>query len=641
MKRTLLSLCFSGLFFLNYVVAQSNIDIPGFTIPQPDMTAIAIEDEERNKNGFMYRISVNVPVEHDLYTDGTWDSDQSGNLIYSISLGSVEAKGLNVIFDELLLPEGAEMRLYNPVTGFVVGPYTLEDNIEGGWFYTSFVTGEQAVLEVIIPSDAVGDLKLHIKQVGYFYRNIKPFEGDAARDFGTSGSCQVNAVCTPEGNNFQEEKNGVCRIMVVDGAGAGWCSGSLIGNTSNDCTPYVLTAQHCGSGATASQFRSWQFHFKYESASCSDPATEPVEVSVTGSLRLSSSGTISDVQKSDFLLVLMKNRPSATATPYYNGWNRNNTASTGGKSIHHPDADIKKISTYTGTLISDTWTGTSGTHWRVTWTSTTNGHGVTEGGSSGSPIFNSSGLIVGDLSGGSSFCGAQASSPDLYGKLSYSWNSCGSTPQLKLESWLDRTAVGSTTLVGKDYSTCAAATLPVPDFNASNVYPLVTTEVVTLNDVTTNSPFAWQWTFSGPGTPTYVGGTNQYSQNPQVTFPTVGNYTVVLYAGNNSGYANKSKPAYIHVGNVGMENIDENPITMYPNPVTDMLYINMGNNVWDLEKTTISIMDLAGKYVLVERVVANANIISVSIPNHISTGFYIVQITDGKNTKTEKLEIRK
>ena len=62
---------------------------------------------------------------------------------------------------------------------------------------------------------------------------------------------------------------------------------------------------------------------------------------------------------------------------YYNGWLRSGSAV--GVSIHHPSGDPKKISTYTQALQSANWTGgNSGTHWRVYWSATANGHGVTE-----------------------------------------------------------------------------------------------------------------------------------------------------------------------------------------------------------------------------------------------------------------------
>ena len=640
MRRVLLSLCLSGIMFSGIGYTQNISNIPEYSLPTPDLNAIALEDEERAKNGVMYRIGINIPVELDIYKEGEWFNDNNGTLVYNVLISSNEAKALNITFDALQLPENAEMRLYNPTTGYVVGPYNKENSENDGEFATAHVYGNQMVLEVAIPENAVGEFKLHVKDIGYFYRNVNPFDGVQERDFADSESCEVNINCS-EGSSWQNQKGGVCRILVNDG-GYGWCSGSLVNNTANDCTPYVLTAQHCGSGASAANFRTWVYYFKYEASGCTNPGSEPSSSSVTGSVRVASSGTTSTVGKSDFLLVILKNRPAAAASAYYNGWNRSTSVSGGGVGIHHPAGDIQKISTYSSTPVQSTWSGSgiSNGHWRVTWIATTNGHGVTEGGSSGSPLFNGSGLIIGDLSGGSSFC-ASPNSPDLYGKLSYSWSSCGTTPDYKLESWLDRSAAGSTTLTGKANSTCTAASLPVAEFTASNIYPLVSSETVTLTDNTTNSPFYWQWVVT-PATHTFVGGTTKYSQNPQLTFSAVGNYTVTLYAANIAGYHFKVKSSYIHVGNLSTEEEIESTITMYPNPVTDMLYINLGNNTWNMENISVSIMDLTGKYVMMQKVdESNANTLSISIPENIATGFYFVQVTDGKNSTTEKLEIVK
>ena len=642
MKRKLLTLCFSGLLFTTFIYSQSNSNVPSFTVQSPDMATLSTDDEARAKQGIMYRIGVNMPVDIDIYKDGTWYSDNEGNLVYQVHLQAAGAKAINVSFDEYTLPENAELRLFSQTTNYLVGPYTSDNNIEEGHMSTAMVKGDNAILEVMIPANAKGEFKLHIQNVGYFYRNVDPFASEIEdRDFGDSDpSCEVNVNCS-EGSSWQNQKAGVVKILLEEGGQWGYCSGSLVNNTSNDCTPYVLTAQHCGSSGTAAEFRNWVFYFNYEASGCSNPGSEPTLKSITGSVRVASSGTISDVQKSDFLLVILKSRPAATLNSYYNGWNRNATASSSGVGIHHPAGDIKKISTYTSTLVSTSWDGsTPNSHWRVTWAATTNGHGVTEGGSSGSPIFNgATGLIVGNLSGGGSFC-SSPNSPDLYGKFAYSWNSCGSTNQTQLAPWLDRANTSPMTLTGMANS-CTAASTPVVDFNASNVYPLVNTEVVTLTDASTNSPFYWQW-YITPATYTFTGGTNAYSQNPQVTFSAIGTYTVVLYAANTAGYNFKTKGAYIHVGNMGIDQEEANKIVMYPNPASDMLYINLGNNTWDVEKTTISIMDLAGKYVMVQRVSSsNANTVSVSIPADIANGFYMVQVTDGKNTKTEKLEIVK
>ena len=102
-------------------------------------------------------------------------------------------------------------------------------------------------------------------------------------------------------------------------------------------------------------------------------------------------------------------------------------------------------------------------HWRLTWVATANGHGVTEGGSSGSPLFNynnGNSRIVGTLTGGSSYCSAP-NSPDIYGKMSYHWDQNTSTGNIKLKTFLDPNNSGVKILDGA-YDPCNGTT-PPPD----------------------------------------------------------------------------------------------------------------------------------------------------------------------------------
>ena len=47
----------------------------------------------------------------------------------------------------------------------------------------------------------------------------------------------------------------------------GWiCSGGMLNNTSNDLTPYFLTANHCTQGEN---FNTFRFYFNYATTSCS------------------------------------------------------------------------------------------------------------------------------------------------------------------------------------------------------------------------------------------------------------------------------------------------------------------------------------------------------------------------------------
>jgi PKD repeat protein len=82
--------------------------------------------------------------------------------------------------------------------------------------------------------------------------------------------------------------------------------------------------------------------------------------------------------------------------------------------------------------------------------------------------------------------------------------------------------------------------LPAANFTASDT-SIYEGESVTFTDQTTNSPYAWNWTFAG-GTP----GSSTL-QNPTVTYNTAGTYTVALTAANACGEDTETKVNYITV----------------------------------------------------------------------------------------------
>ncbi|MBD3869039.1 MAG: hypothetical protein IFK94_13025, partial [Acidobacteria bacterium] len=69
--------------------------------------------------------------------------------------------------------------------------------------------------------------------------------------------------------------------------------------------------------------------------------------------------------------------------------------------------------------------------------------GTTEGGSSGSPLYNQDHQVIGQLHGGYASCSSQTS--DWYGKLSVSWTG-GGTNATSLEPWLDHAGTGQTSV---------------------------------------------------------------------------------------------------------------------------------------------------------------------------------------------------
>jgi hypothetical protein len=76
--------------------------------------------------------------------------------------------------------------------------------------------------------------------------------------------------------------------------------------------------------------------------------------------------------------------------------------------------------------------------------------GTTESGSSGSPLFNEHGKIIGQLYAGESSCVGNDTNNeyDIYGRLGVSWDS-GITEESRLKEWLDPLNTGQTSVESK------------------------------------------------------------------------------------------------------------------------------------------------------------------------------------------------
>ena len=233
----------------------------------------------------------------------------------------------------------------------------------------------------------------------------------------------------------------------------------MVNNVAHDCKRLILTAQHCGVGISDEDFLLWKFYFGYQRPNCGTGSALQNRV-ITGCFKRGESNDNGGQNGSDFLLLEAEDAINPSWNPFWLGWDATTDTHTGGKCIHHPAGDEKKISTYTGNAQNSTfWTGMA-THYRVVWAETESGWGVTEGGSSGSPLFESSGKVIGTLTGGGSFCnsvqpGGQTQ-PDYYGKMNYHWTSNPGPATEELKTWLDPDNTGTLVLDGS-YTPCVTA----------------------------------------------------------------------------------------------------------------------------------------------------------------------------------------
>lgn len=409
-------------------------------LPEIDAAKELLDDSQ---NPGQNRFAAPVQTDISLKNAGEWHTLPNGDRVWICAVRSAGALGLTLIFDEFRLPQGARFYAYG-ANRQVLGAYTAQSCLPSGRFLIGVIPGETAYLELLEPASVAGQSKVATRRVDVAY-DKNSLSG--AEDFGDGLPCNVNVNC-PTGANWQTEKKGIARILMVFSNGEGWCSGSLIANTSNTFEPFFLTAHHCQLIGSNPDFDLWRFDFDYESANCNNPVLEPIPRSVLGSERISFRA------ETDFMLLKINPIP-LNYDVYFNGWNRDNNQTVIAPNtvyIHHPSGDIKKISvdTQQATIHPTTlnWGGVFGispanSHWK-----TVTDIGVFQPGSSGSPLFDPNKRIMGQLHGGSTAIGDPCKVTGAYfGRFNQSWNQ-GNTPESRLREWLDAANTGAITQNG-------------------------------------------------------------------------------------------------------------------------------------------------------------------------------------------------
>ncbi len=402
--------------------------LPRLTAPGLDRDTLAAEDAERERLGLPYRFAVPSPVAVTPGTHGTWEETGEGTALWRLRVVSPDAHSLNLGFTRFVMPEGGRLYVYAPDMSTWLRPYTTADNASHGELWTPVLLGGDLVVEVDLPAGARDELQLHLGSVNVGYRGFGAPKEDPGTD---SGSCNVDVVC-PLGDGWRSEIPSVARITI---GGFTLCTGFMVNNAAQDQTPYFMTARHCG--ATSGNAASVVAYWNYETSICAGTPD--------GSLADNQSGSFwrSAYTPSDFTLLELDQDPDPAWGVTFAGWDNSGNDALEAVAIHHPQGDEKRISFEYQPTTTTSYLGTGvpgdGTHVRVAdWD-----EGTTEGGSSGSPLFDESHRVIGQLHGGYAACGNDLA--DWYGKLSVSWTG-GGTSTSRLSDWLDPAGTGATAI---------------------------------------------------------------------------------------------------------------------------------------------------------------------------------------------------
>ena len=491
----------------------------------------------------IYYVGAKLQVSLNSFENGTWISNADGSRSWFLKITSQDAIGLSLNYKNLIIPDRAELFLYNESKNHVIGKFTSKRNFQNPITHTQIIEGNTTIIEYYEPAGCESTFNLEIESIAYYFRGFEDYLAPYKKNSGGSRAeyCQIDVACS-EGYNWTEQIDAVVHFTLYFNGGYGVCSASVINNTNQDCKPYILTAWHCGNHTANQNLSGYTWYWNYQKSNCqpnnngSNPS-KGNQTMLNGAVRSTSgSGTLNNppsnsnqLAGSDFTLVELATNIPESYNAYYAGWDNSNSTVTSGVGIHHPNGSAKKISTFNTNLQSHSYNGGApNAHWAVTWAPTTNGHGVTEGGSSGSPIFNQVGRIVGQLSGGSSYCNLPYQG-DSYGKFSSNWDENGSNSASQLEPWLDPAGLNSSTLDGT-YFPCNSITCSAAASNNS----VSEGSSIDFNGVSSDPNVTWSWNFDVNG----IGGVSPSTSNLQnpsnIIFNNEGVHNISLTVSNGS-----------------------------------------------------------------------------------------------------------
>ena len=414
--------------------------------PEPVDKIQQLLEEEQNSESLLkaYVFAVGIDSSIEPQTSGQWDTIPGKGYVWRIGIHAENAVSLNLFIENYKMQPGMTLYIYSNSFDNYAGPFDAKENANGGILPVQSLPGDMLIVEWNIPFDSqfsILNSHFSITSIGYGFRDASA--AGKIVSLATAAICNVDINCLT-GNHWQREKRSIVRLQTTIRTGSvtttHYCTGTLVNQAVDDDRkkPYILTANHCIS--TDEHAQNTTFVFGYENPYC-DGKNPALPAGISGS-RL-----VVTKMELDFTLLELSHNVTEAHRPYYAGWNTSTGIPQSVTGIHHPQGNEKKIAVSNKSLGTGTFTSEAdklycdkNAHWIVReWN-----EGITEPGSSGSPIFDAEHKIVGLLSGGVANCANPIN--DYYGKFSEQWNNYAES----LKPWLDPDNRGVTSLWGYD-----------------------------------------------------------------------------------------------------------------------------------------------------------------------------------------------
>ena len=169
--------------------------------------------------------------------------------------------------------------------------------------------------------------------------------------------------------------------------------------------------------------------------------------------------------------------------------------------------------------------------------------------------------------------------------------------------------------------------LPLAARFSSDYTAIAVGQSVNFTNLSHGFPATSTWTFAGGNPPTYSG-----NNPPAITYSTSGSFDVTLKVFNDYTNNTLTKTNYIYVGGVGINNLPANAVSVFPNPVKDVMTVQANNDI-----NEIYVYNATGQLVINQTV--NAKTVTVNTSG-LTTGIYTLKAILDNGTINKKVVIQ-
>ena len=266
-----------------------------------------------------------------------WQPLADGGIAARINVSSPGAAAIRIGMTMSKADAGVALRFVGSAAPQqVFGPFTANEITASGVYWSPVLEGDSATVEIYLPrgvAPTAVQLAMptisHLVVTGGDLQKSEPVD-----DIGASGFCEVDVACVATTAALNQAK-AVAKLLFTEGGDTFICTGTLLNDSIASNTPYLYTASHCmDSQEAASSLVTYWF---FDAVACGDLSV-PQYMTVTGGAVL-----LGRSVDSDWALVRLRTPPPANAV--FSAWRAEALPNASAVTvIHHPEGDLKKIS---------------------------------------------------------------------------------------------------------------------------------------------------------------------------------------------------------------------------------------------------------------------------------------------------------